>query len=133
MAFHRKCCATRLLESLVNRQFFPVCTVGLVDGSQRANVWRYVAPVVENNAENLNEEKVLMNAKHVRFFSHRAWLRPLPQRGLNLRRGSDRYPNVDWTLGDTGSCQSQPSRVAPAPFNTRRHRPWLSTTRQCRS
>ena len=44
---------------------------------------RYVA-VVEGNAENLNEEKVLMDAKHVRFFSHWARLRSLPQRGLNL-------------------------------------------------
>ena len=69
---------------------------------------RYVA-VVEGNAENLNEEKVLMDAKHVRFFSHWARLRSLPQRGLNLLgAGSDRYPSVDWTLGETGSCQSQP-------------------------
>ena len=36
---------------------------------------RYVAPVVKGNAENLNEEKVLMDAKHVRFFSHWARLR----------------------------------------------------------
>ena len=56
---------------------------------------RYGAPVVEGNAENLNMEKVLMDAKHVRFFSHWARLRPLPQRGLNLGRGSDLYPSVD--------------------------------------
>ena len=45
---------------------------------------RYVAPVVEGNGESLNEEKVLMDAKHVRFFSYWARLRPSPQRGLNL-------------------------------------------------
>ena len=33
---------------------------------------------VEGNAENLNKKKVLINAKHVRFFSHWARLRPLP-------------------------------------------------------
>ena len=84
---------------------------------------RYVAPVVEGNAENLNEEKVLMDAQHVKFFSHWARLRSLHQRGLNLLgaaptvtpawtepfgRGSDRYPSVDWTLGETESFQSQP-------------------------
>ena len=61
-----------------------MCTAELVDRSQRANVWRYVVPVVEGNAENLNKKKVLINAKHVRFFSHWARPRPLPQRGMNL-------------------------------------------------
>ena len=42
-------------SAIVNRQFFSVYTAGLVDGLQRANVQRYVAPVVEGNAENLNE------------------------------------------------------------------------------
>ena len=85
-----------------------------MDGSQRAIVWRYFAPIVE--------DKALMDAKQVRFFSHWArlrplpqcglnlWarLRPLPQRGLNLGRGYDLFPSVEWTLGETGSCQGQP-------------------------
>ena len=36
----------------------------------------YVVPVVQGHAENLNQ--ILMNAKHVRFFSHWARPRPLP-------------------------------------------------------
>ena len=43
-----------------------------------------VAPVVENGAENLTEEKVLVEAKLKRFFSYWARLRPLPQCGLDL-------------------------------------------------
>ena len=54
----------------MNRWFFPVCLAGLVDKSQRTNIWSDVAPVVEGNDEDLNEEKLLMDAKHVRFFSH---------------------------------------------------------------
>ena len=71
-------------SAIVNRPFFPVCRAGLLDGSQRDNISKYVALVVEGNAEDPNKEKVLMDAKHVRFFSHWARLRPLLQRGLNL-------------------------------------------------
>ena len=57
---------------------------------------RYVAPVVEGNGESLNEEKVLMDAKHVRFFSYWARLRPSPPaRTEPFGRGSDRHPSAD--------------------------------------
>ena len=38
-----------------------MCTAGLVDGSQRANVWWYVVPAVEGNAENLHKIQCGMN------------------------------------------------------------------------
>ena len=53
-----------------------------MDGSQRANVWWYVVPAVEGNAENLN--KILISAKHVRFFSHWRGYDRYPQCGMNL-------------------------------------------------
>ena len=48
-----KCCKIKVI---VNQLILPVCTAGLVDGSQWANVCRYIAPVVKNGAENLTGE-----------------------------------------------------------------------------
>ena len=65
MAFHRKLSTS---SAIANRLFFAVCTAGLVDGSQRANIWKYVALVVEDNAEDLDSP---------------------------TGRGYDRYPSVE--------------------------------------
>ena len=92
----------------MNQLILPVCTAGLVDGSQWANVCRYIAPVVENGAENLTGRRHSGGQAHelplplgAATAVTLAWTEPLgaattvTPAWTEPGRGYDRYPSVD--------------------------------------
>ena len=99
---HCKCCKIKVI---VNRLILPVCTAGLVDGSQWANVCWYVAPVVESGAENLTGRRYSGGQGHEVLLPlgaattvTPAWTEPL---------GAATTVTPAWTapLGEKESCQ----------------------------